>query len=98
VDRTYLLPLLKLVQVMYAIIANADTPHLPIFYSFNQGLPRSQPALFPTIRRVQEIEINIPQPSLPQTLVNTLLRVIVIDTLWRDLGGVKELLSLYPSG
>jgi len=90
---TYLLPLFQLVEVVHSEIADTNRPHFAFLDSLNQRLPRSQSTFRSLIGRVEQIQVDVLQFGLLQTLVDTPLRVLVIDALGRNLGSIKELFS-----
>ena len=74
-------------------VADTNRSHLALLDSFNERLPRSQSTFRSLIWRVEQIQIDVLQLCICQTLVNTPLRVLVVYVLRWDFGSIKELVS-----
>ena len=83
--------LLQLLQVMHTIITHANTPYLTLGHRLRQRLPRAEPTGLTTIRRMQQVEIDIAEPRLAQRLVDGGARALVAHVLGEHLGGEEEL-------
>lgn len=77
-----------------AIIAHARNPHLALQHRILQRPPTIQPRLFPTIRTMQQKQINIPQPTLPHTLPDALPHGLITLLVFRQFARVVDILSL----
>ena len=76
------------------IIAHARNPHLALQHRILQRPPTIQPRLFPTIRTMQQKQIDIPQPTLPHTLPDTLPHSLVAPLVLRQFARVVDILPL----
>lgn len=63
-QETYLLPLLKLVQVVHAKVAHANTPDLTLLHGLHQGLPSTQSTLRALERRMEKVQIDVLEPRI----------------------------------
>lgn len=90
---THLLPLLQLLKVMDAKIADANAPHFAIFDCLDQCFPGTKSALGSMIGRMQKIQIDVFKASPLQALVDASLGSSIIDEFRRNFGSIEELLS-----
>ena len=90
---THLLPLFELVEVVHSEVADTNAPDLAFFDCLDQRLPGTESTLSPLVGCVKQIQINILQLRLLQTLVDAPLGILVVDTFRRNLGSVEELLA-----
>lgn len=72
-------------------IANPDAPHFSLRHGFHQRLPGPYPPLAASVRRVQEVQVDVLQPRALEALGDAALRVRVVDVARGDFGGVEEL-------
>lgn len=76
------------------IVAHSRDPHLALQHRILQRLPTIQPRLFPAIRTMQQEQINIPQPTLPHALLNTLPHSLIASLVLRQFARVVDILPL----
>jgi len=79
--------------MLFAKVTDAAYPHLTSVYGIFHSPPALQPVPLPTIRTMQEEEINIPETTLLHAPRNTLPRSLIIR-ITRKLGRVMYILSL----
>jgi hypothetical protein len=91
--KAHLLPLFELVEVVHSEVADTNTPDLTFFDCLHQRLPGTQSALRPMVGCVEQVQINVLQLRLLQTLVDAPLGVLVVDAFWRNLGSVEQLFA-----
>ena len=77
-----------------AVVAHAGNPHLALQHGVFQRPPTVQPRLFPAIRTVQQEQINIPQPTRPHALLDTLPHSLIAPLVLRQLARVVDILPL----
>lgn len=63
VNEKYLLPLFKFVQMLNSIVGDPYTLDFARIHGFDEGLPGSKSAVRATIRRVNQVEVNVLQPT-----------------------------------
>ena len=90
---THLLPLFELVEVVHSEVADTNAPDLAFFDCLYQSLPGTQSALCTLVGCVKQVQINVLQLRLLETLVDAPLGIVVVDAFRRDLGSVEELLA-----
>ena len=76
------------------VIAHARNPHLALQNRILQRLPAIQPRLFPAIRTMQQEQVDIPQPTLPHALPNTLAHSLIAPLVLRQFARVVDILPL----
>ena len=89
--RPYLLPFFEFIEMMDAIVADSDALDLPLCDSLHQSCPCTQSFFFPSIRGMEEIEVDIVESSLSKSLVDTFLGLFVA-LVRRHLGREEKLI------
>lgn len=82
--------------MVYSEVADTNTPDLALLDRLHQRPPSAQSALRPSIRCVKQVQINVLQLRLLQTLVDAPLGILVVDAFRWDLGSVEELFTWDP--
>lgn len=59
----YFLPLLELLQMMNAVVADTNAADFALVHTFHKSAPGAETVLFAAIRRMEKVEINVFQPA-----------------------------------